>query len=111
MSTQPVNRDAWRSIVNEEPIDPALPIIDAHHHLWPEAPVPHLEAYGIEALKLDKRTCGHNIVATVFVEAFARYRPDGPARFKPLGETEYAERVARDAEREGGTATGCCAGI
>jgi hypothetical protein len=66
MSAQPVNRDAWRSLVIEEPIDPGLPIIDAHHHLWPEPPVPHLEAYGIEALQLDKRTCGHNIVATVY---------------------------------------------
>jgi hypothetical protein len=47
MSAQPVNRDAWRSLVIEEPIDPGLPIIDAHHHLWPEPPVPHLEAYGI----------------------------------------------------------------
>jgi hypothetical protein len=44
MSARPVNRDAWRSLVVEEPIDPALPIIDAHHHLWPEPPVPHLEA-------------------------------------------------------------------
>ena len=111
MSAQPVNRDAWRSLVIEEPIDPGLPIIDAHHHLWPEPPVPHLEAYGIEALKLDKRTCGHNIVATLFVEAFTRYRTEGPARFKPVGETEYVTQVARDAEREGGGAAGCCAGI
>jgi predicted TIM-barrel fold metal-dependent hydrolase len=111
MSARPVNRDAWRSLVVEEPIDPALPIIDAHHHLWPEPPVPHLEAYGIEALKIDKRTSGHNIVATVFVEAFTRYRNEGPAKFKPLGETEYVAQVARDADREGGAAVGCCAGI
>jgi hypothetical protein len=50
-------------------------------------------------------------VATVFVEAFTRYRNEGPAKFKPLGETEYVAQVARDADREGGAAVGCCAGI
>src|SRR5436309_2240609 len=25
---------AWTSLRHEEPLEPALPIVDAHHHLW-----------------------------------------------------------------------------
>jgi predicted TIM-barrel fold metal-dependent hydrolase len=106
-----VNREAWRSKVIEAPLEPELPIIDAHHHIWPEAPVAHMEAYGVEAITADKTRSGHNIIATVFVEAYARYRKDGPARLRPVGETEFVDRAASEADARGGPSAGLCAAI
>ena len=37
---------------------------------------------------------GHNILATVFVQARAMLRADGPEEMKPLGETEFVNGVA-----------------
>lgn len=111
MPQQTPDRDQWRSQVQEQAIDPTLPIIDAHHHLWPEAPVPHMEAYGVEALTADKTNSGHTIVATVFVEAYTRYRAEGPQKFKPVGEIEFADSVGAHARRAGGAAAGLCAGL
>jgi L-fuconolactonase len=111
MSDQPINRDAWRAKIVEPAIDPDFPIIDAHHHLWPEAPVPHMEAYGVTALTADKVTSGHNVVKTVFVEAFTRYRDSGPPSLRPVGETEFVDAVGREADRQGGRAAGLCAAI
>jgi predicted TIM-barrel fold metal-dependent hydrolase len=111
MSEEPVNRDAWREQVVEAPLEPELPIIDAHHHLWPEAPVPHMEPYGPDALAADKIGAGHNIVSTVFVEAYARYRKAGPRQLQAVGETDYAECVGREADARGGSGAGLCAAI
>jgi predicted TIM-barrel fold metal-dependent hydrolase len=111
MSDEPVNRDAWRAAIQEQPIEPELPIIDAHHHIWPEAPSPHFEAYDVEALTFDVTRSGHNIVATVFVEAGTRYRSAGPAMYRPVGETEFVEGVAREVARHGTVGRGLCAGI
>jgi predicted TIM-barrel fold metal-dependent hydrolase len=99
-----MNRDAWRAQVIEPAIDPDLPVIDPHHHLWPVTPSPHLEPYTDDELIADVRGCGHNIVATVAVEAWGSYRTDGPAALRPVGETDHAEALAR---RE----HGLCAGI
>src|SRR4051812_16732577 len=106
-----VNRDAWRAQVAEIPLEPELPIIDAHHHLWPVPMTPQMEAYGAEALLADKAGSGHNIVATVFVEANAQYRTEGPASLRPVGETVYAGQIGRDSDRQGRRAAGACAGI
>jgi L-fuconolactonase len=106
------DRDAWRAQTNEVALDPSLPIIDAHHHLWPDGPpVPGLEAYSEDELIADKSTSGHNIVGTVFVEAGARYRKTGPERLKAVGQTEYIEDVARRAAKSSGKQRGLCAGI
>ena len=67
-------------------LDPALPIIDAHHHLWPSgAHIPYdLADFG------EDLASGHNIVGTVFVECMTGYRQDGEAALRPVGETEFA---------------------
>jgi predicted TIM-barrel fold metal-dependent hydrolase len=52
-----------------EPIlEPALPIIDTHHHLWERRD----HRYLLDELLADLNT-GHNVVATVFVECHAMY--------------------------------------
>ncbi len=76
---------AWLDLVIEDVVEPALPIIDPHHHMWPVGgPLP----YGLAELKADAHD-GHNIVNTVFMECGAAYRKDGPPELAPVGETEF----------------------
>jgi predicted TIM-barrel fold metal-dependent hydrolase len=103
--------DEWRAQVEEPAIDAELPIVDAHHHLWPQAPFAGYEAYPDAALIGDVAGSGHNIVATVCVEAHANYRNEGPSSLQPVGETEYAESLAKRVRREGGRGAGICAAI
>ena len=70
----------------EEPIiDPDLPIIDAHHHLFLRPAIRYL----FDDYLADLRA-GHRIVASVYVEANSFPRPDGPEELRPLGEVEFA---------------------
>ena len=101
----------WRDLVQEVAIDPRLPIIDAHHHVWDASPLPDIEAYGPDAFLSEKAGSGHNIVATVSVDCRTNYRNTGPERLRILGETEYIERVANEATRRGGRYAGACAAI
>jgi L-fuconolactonase len=54
---------AWLAQRVEDILEPELPIIDPHHHLWNHAGNPYL----LDELLADTGT-GHNIVATVFVQ-------------------------------------------
>ena len=76
----------------ESPLEPELPICDAHHHLW-ERPS---SRYMLDDLLQDLRG-GHNIVSTVAVECRYAYRHGGPEELKPAGEVEFLERVAERA--------------
>jgi L-fuconolactonase len=101
----------WRDLVQELPIDPDLPIVDAHHHVWDASPLPDVEAYSPDAFLSEKAGSGHNIVATVSVDCRTNYRDTGPEHLRILGETEYIERVANEANRRGGRYAGACAAI
>jgi L-fuconolactonase len=62
--------DAWLSKQEKEPIlEPELPIIDTHHHLWDRGGWTYL----LPELLADLNT-GHNIVATVFEECRSEER-------------------------------------
>lgn len=87
---------AWLRQDREEVIDPDLPIIDPHHHLWEEGG----HAYLIDEL-LDDMTSGHNVVATVMVQAGYGYRENGPEEFRSVGETEKVAALAEEAESRG----------
>lgn len=102
---------AWRDQAIEAAIEPDLPIIDAHHHIWATSPAPAFDPYDAEALIADKCGAGHNIVATVYVDSHANYAADGPDYLRPVGETRFADNVARNADRRGGCARGACAAI
>jgi len=39
-------------------------------------------------------TCGHNVRSTVFIEARAMYRTDGPEELRPVGEVEFVQGLA-----------------
>lgn len=73
----------------EEILEPDLPIVDAHHHVWEKPGFP----YFLPDLLADFAT-GHNVVASVFIECHAMYRADGPEEMRPVGETEFANGVA-----------------
>jgi predicted TIM-barrel fold metal-dependent hydrolase len=80
--------DDWLNLLQEVPLEPDLPIIDAHHHLWDRPD----NRYLLQEIVLD--TAGHAVRQTVFIECSAMYRADGPDEFKAVGETEFVQGVA-----------------
>src|SRR5271155_1559715 len=74
----------------EAALEPALPIIDPHHHFWD---TPQRGRYLLPEL-LDDIGGGHNIVSTVFLECRAMYRKAGPPEMAPLGEVEFVNGIA-----------------
>ena len=84
-----MDREAWLAQVEEEILEPDLPICDPHHHLWDHPG----SRYLLDELLADTGS-GHNVVSTVFMECRAMYRADGPAALRPVGETEFVNGIA-----------------
>lgn len=84
-----MNKTEWLGQVQEEILEPELKICDPHHHLWDYPD----NRYLLEELLADLGS-GHNVVATVFMECGVMYRARGPEALKPVGETEFVNRVA-----------------
>ena len=84
----PVRQD-WLDRRKEPALEPELPIVDPHHHLW----VRPGYRYMLDDFLADAGT-GHNIVATVFVQANSMYRDSGPIEMRPVGETEFVNGMA-----------------
>jgi L-fuconolactonase len=91
--TRPATNQEWLDLVVEEALEPNLPIIDPHHHLWDFKHERVNPRYFLDEILIDINA-GHNIVSTVFIECGAMFKSDGPERFKPLGETEFANGIA-----------------
>ena len=95
--------------MSEAILEPDLPIVDPHHHLWdrpaalieklppPRHGFDHLirmsPRYLFEELLADM-TNGHNVVATVFMECGAMYRAGDPSPLRVTGETEFVNGIA-----------------
>jgi L-fuconolactonase len=92
----------WLALHTEDVLEPELPIVDAHHHLWAGYLVPDL---------LKDLRCGHNFRGTVYVEAAYQYRTEGDPRFASVGEVEYANRVGAEFATGVHGAVQACAGI
>jgi predicted TIM-barrel fold metal-dependent hydrolase len=82
-------REDWLDRRKEPALEPDLPIVDPHHHLW----VRPGWRYMLDDFLADTRT-GHNIVATVFVQANSMYRDSGPVEMRSVGETEFVNGMA-----------------
>jgi len=82
-------RQEWLDRRKEPILEPDLPIVDPHHHLWDRPGW----RYMFDELLADTNS-GHNIVATVYVQARAMYRAAGPQELQPVGETEFINGVA-----------------
>jgi L-fuconolactonase len=109
----------------EQILEPDLPIVDSHHHLWDQETYPSTDGAAahpvMTAIQLAPRYLldefladigsGHNIVATVFTECGAFCRADGPLKMRPVGETEFVNGVAAMSASGRYGETRICAGI
>ena len=67
-------------------IEPTLPIVDAHHHLFGSVDDKHF--YRMDDLQQDVNS-GHRFIGTVYVEGYeAGWRQSGPQALRPVGEVE-----------------------
>jgi len=94
--------------MSEAILEPDLPIIDPHHHLWDLRPLmaafPEPRHHFIAAIALSPyytfneihadATSGHNVIGTVFMECGAFYRAGASDALKVVGEVEYVNGVA-----------------
>lgn len=95
--------NVWLDKLQEEILEPELPIIDPHHHLW----VRNDYTYLMPELAVDLAS-GHNIVATVYAECHSMYRKDAEKQQRSLGETEFVRgQAAMSASGEFGLARAC----
>ncbi|MCT2558076.1 amidohydrolase family protein [Tsuneonella sp. YG55] len=94
--------------MTESIIEPDLPIIDPHHHLWDLRPLfgamqgplhPFSAAlsdaayYAFDDLYSDTHS-GHNVIATVFLECHAFYDAARGQHLQSVGEVEFVNGVA-----------------
>ena len=94
----PINEE-WLEKVVEEAIEPELPIIDPHHHLWNgDNQLAGSFPYLIENLNEDTFS-GHNIVGTIFMECAQGYYLNGEEKYKPVGETEFVINLIKDSKK------------
>lgn len=127
-----IKLEEWLAHTPEDAIEPELPIIDSHHHLWDRRPL-YLPSAAkdtraemgdlprwIERLPLcylgdnlidDIRGGGHNVVDTVFIDSMVMYRADGGAN-SSVGETEFVNGIAATAASDFyGSNARCCGAI
>jgi L-fuconolactonase len=103
-SNFPRVRPEWLARVVEPAVEPDLPVIDPHHHLWDVASA----FYHAPDLVADVNS-GHRVVATVFVECKAHFDEHAPAGFAPVGETRFVVEQARLASEHEGLLKGIVA--
>ena len=95
-----------RAAVALAALEPDLPIVDPHHHVWDD----ERGRYLIHEL-VEDTSSGHNIIATVFIEAGSMYRAGGPAAMQPVGEVEFVNGIAAMSASGRYGKTRLCAGI
>jgi L-fuconolactonase len=98
-------QDDWLSQTPETALEPDLPILDPHHHLWERAG----NVYMLHEIVAD--TAPHNVRQTVFIECSSMFRQTGPDEFRPVGETEFVQGIAAQSAGGGFGSTAVCAGI
>jgi len=81
-------------LTQEPTVEPEIPICDPHHHFWDfrSGRIPY-QRYLLHELAADINS-GHNVRSTVFIEARAMYRADGPEELRPVGEVEFVQGLA-----------------
>ena len=84
----------WLQQQDEDILEPELPIIDPHHHLWDKNDHHHVQPRYLLDEILEDIDCGHNIVATVFIECGAMFKKEGAEHLRAVGETEFVNGIA-----------------
>ena len=77
-------RPDWLALRHEPALDPGQVVVDSHHHLYQRPGLRYLLDDHLADLD-----CGHDIRATVAVQARAMLRAEGPPEMASLGETEF----------------------
>ena len=95
-------------VYTEKIIEPGLPICDCHHHLWEETG--ERKRYLLDEFLQDAGS-GHRIVKTVFIECETMYRHEGSQAMRPVGETEFIDRITSPGASGKNGATSVAAGI
>lgn len=90
LKAHPTVRSDWLALHSEQIVDPEVPIVDPHHHLWDHPGDRYLAA---EAESDFSRS--HRVLSTVHVQCRSNYREHGPDALKPVGETEFVRQVAK----------------
>src|SRR5437773_10732507 len=90
----PFGGNDWLALTQEPTLEPEMPICDPHHHFWDfrTTRIPY-QRYLLHELAADIHG-GHNVRSTVFIEARAMYRADGPEELRPVGEVEFVQGLA-----------------
>jgi predicted TIM-barrel fold metal-dependent hydrolase len=101
----PAPAPEWLARRVEDVIDADIAIIDPHHHLWEERGAPYL----LEEICADVAD-GHDVRATIAVQAHYAYRTSGPASLAPVGETDAFVAIRQQA-RDAGCRTHIAEGI
>ena len=83
-----------------------LPIIDAHHHLI-DGPA---HSYSIKNYLADCQS-GHLIKGSVYIEVRQNYWKNGPAKLRPVGETEFVANLKEFEDNDDGRTPRLCSGI
>jgi len=105
-SNFPHVRPDWLAQVSESAIEPELPIVDPHHHLWDV----DTAFYHAPDLVADV-TAGHRVLATVFVECKAHFDAQAKPELASVGETRFAVAQARQAQQIAPAQDGLVKGI
>lgn len=90
----PFGGNDWLALTPEPTLEPEIPICDPHHHFWDfrTERIPY-QRYLLHELAADIHS-GHNVRSTVFIEARAMYRADGPEEIRSVGEVEFVQGLA-----------------
>ena len=105
---QVIVREDWLKLTEEPILEPGLPIIDPHHHLWERQRAQ--DTYLLPQLLADTGS-GHDIRGTIFVQCGEMYRAAGPKDEQSLGETEFVTGIAAMSASGRHGKTRACAGI
>lgn len=110
----------WLSLVDEQPMEPLLPIVDPHHHLWEDRSgdlsAPFVRTFGARnamgqylLAELCADLAGNNVTHTVYLECGAFYDQSASKPMQPVGETVRCQKFSEEMAALGGTLV--CAGI
>lgn len=96
-----IHRNDWLDQVREDILDPEIPIVDTHHHLYQTGGM----VYEVSDL-LKEIGSGHDVRKTVYVECKQFFDDDAPEHLQSVGETrqvaEWAEEMAGTGREIGG---------
>lgn len=85
----PAVRPEWLALRQEAVVDPSLPIVDAHIHMWDFSTPAYFGTDWVE-----DASSGHQVVASVFIECTMAYDTECPVLLRPVGETRFAAEQA-----------------